>query len=60
MEKKLTMKEVMDKTGAGPFQIEYLIRARKLDGYVKQKGKSRSREFKPESIQVIKSWLNKG
>ncbi len=60
MKENLTVKEVMDKTGAGPFQIEYLVRARKLDGYVKQKGKARPREFKPESIQVIKTWLNKG
>ncbi|HBH12618.1 MAG TPA: hypothetical protein DDX29_05855 [Clostridiales bacterium] len=56
----LTAKQIQEMTGVKYSQLNYLVMEGHLKGHVIVRGPGRKREFHPEAINKIKSWLNKG
>jgi hypothetical protein len=52
-----SQKEVLEKTGIKCYQLEYLIRTKKIP--VIRKGKGIPREFPEEAIKIIKERVNR-
>jgi len=59
-ENYLTAKQIQEMTGAKYSQLNYLVMDGHLKGLVNVKGSGRKREFHPDAVKVIKSWMNKG
>jgi hypothetical protein len=61
MSNEMTTQEIRELTGVNKLQLHYLIYVKEvLKDYVTNPGSGRKRTFKPEAVEIIKAWMNKG